>query len=193
MRMGLGIALLGASVLLGCSARSSCTSAAEPYMERFQTFKHRTAKLLELRRENQHRKLLAKALAAGDDSSLPDGLKPLFRNLQTENATVTEAEIKHAEGSFWSLFDLMFRQDPDVLQGEVVLLGRDDSVSAFRYPREREVPAGLRWHGLRQSRTFCALGSCLVETGAEPCVLIQLRPRDYGGSAGLTVGFKREP
>lgn len=193
MHRALGTILVGALTLLGCTDRSVCTSASDPYMERFQTFKHRTAKLLELRRENEQRKLLSEALASGDESSLPDGLKPLFRNLKAENATLTDTEIKHAEGSFWRLFDLMFRQDPEVLQGEVIFVDLDDSVSVFRYPREREVPAGLKWHGLRQNRTFCALASCLVDTGAEPCVLIQLRPRDYGGSAGLTVGFKREP
>ncbi|MEM8607720.1 MAG: hypothetical protein AAGF92_11470 [Myxococcota bacterium] len=193
MRLLLGIALCCSFGLGGCSQRSECTSAAEPYLDRFETTKRRTDRILDLRRANEQRRLLVAAFESGDDTALPQGLKAIYRGMKRDGAEVDASDVEEGEATFWRFFDMMFDQDPDVLQGEVVLIQRDDSVSAFRYPREREVPAGLRWHGLRQSRTFCAVADCLVETGVEPCVLIQLRPRDYGGSAGLTVGYRRSP
>ena len=63
----------------------------------------------------------------------------------------------------------------------------------MRYPRERELPVGLKWYGLRQQRTFAGVANCVTDEGSEPCVLVQLRPRDYAGSAGLTVAYRRTP
>jgi len=161
-----------------------------PHMERFRELKLRTSDLLELRAKVERKRLLARALSEGEES-LPPNLRPVFESMQQQNVTITEQEVAEDESSFWRLLEVLFSDDPNVLQGEIVFIERDESVTAFRHPRDREVPAGLRWHGLRQQRTFCALGDCLVEQGSEPCVLVQLRPREYAGSAGLTVGFKR--
>ncbi|MEM7137763.1 MAG: hypothetical protein AAF500_14360 [Myxococcota bacterium] len=193
MRGALAFLLLVTSWTLGCSDRAACSNEASSYIDRFDEYKRRTIKLLELRERNHRRKLLADALKVGNAESLPPALRPTFNQMQREDRTFTERELTNDEASFWRLFNLMFSQDPDVLQGEIIFIERDESMSAYRYPSEREVPAGLRWHGMRQNRTFCAVADCLIDTGTEPCVLIQLRPRDYGGSAGLTVGFKRTP
>ena len=184
--------LLGAAALLGCSERSNCSSAAAPYLDHFGKLKLRALSLLELRTDVERRRLLAKALE-GDEESLPPNLKPIFERMREEHVTITAKEVAEGEASFWRLLDFMFSESEDVLQGEIVFIERDESTTVFRYPRKRDVPAGLRWHGLRQHRTFCAIADCLVDAGTEPCVLVQLRPRDYPESAGLTVGFKREP
>jgi hypothetical protein len=79
------------------------------------------------------------------------------------------------------------------MQAEIVFLEKGGAISTFRSPRDREVPAGVKWFGLREQRTFAGLGTCVTDEGSEPCVLIQRRPRDYAGSAGLTVAFRRAP
>lgn len=182
-----------AVISAGCTGRSDCTRAADPYLDRFKEMKLRALKLLELRSSNQRQRMLARALRDDDPASLPPALKPEFVRMKQASVDLTEEDIEESEASFWRLFDLMFAEDDDVLQGEIVFVEADGSVTSFRHPRDREVPAGLRWHGLRQARTFCAFGDCLVESGTEPCLLMQIRPRDYRGSAGLTVGFSREP
>ena len=162
-----------------------------PYLERFRELKLRTQKLLELRTDLERRRMLAKAMA-GDEDSLPNNLRPVFQSMKQQNVEISDQELAEREASFWRLLDLMFSENEDILQGEVVFIETDESTTAFRYPREREVPAGLTWHGLRSQRTFCAQADCLVDVGTERCLLIQIRPRDYPGSAGLTVGFKQE-
>jgi hypothetical protein len=91
------------------------------------------------------------------------------------------------------MLDQAFSYRPEVLQAELVFLEKDGTISRFRSPRERDVPAGVRWFGLRQQRTFAGLSRCVTDDGSESCVLIQLRPRDYSGSAGLTVAFREVP
>ncbi len=135
--------------------------------------------------------MLARALE-GDEESLPPNLKAVFERMREEHITLTAKEVEVGEASFWRMLEVAFSENESILQGEIVFIERDESTTVFRYPRKREVPAGLRWRGLRQPRTFCALADCLVDDGSEPCVLVQLRPRDHAGSAGLTVGFKRE-
>lgn len=191
MRRGFACVLLGASLLLGCGRKANCASAAAPYLDEFGTLKLHTQDLLELRADVERRRALLKALE-GDEGSLAPNLKPQLERMREEGVTITAKEVAEGEASFWRLLDFTFSRNESILQGEVVFLERDESTTVFRYPRKREIPAGLRWHGLRQNRTFCALADCLVDTGAEPCVLVQLRPRDYPGSAGITVGFKRE-
>ena len=192
MRRGLACVLLGASLIGGCSGKSSCTSAATPYLDEFEELRRRALSLLELRTGVERRRLLLRALE-GDEESLPPNLKPVFERMRQERVTLTVKEVAEGEASFWRMLDFAFSESENVLQGEIVFIEKDESTTVFRYPRKREVPAGLRWHGLRQHRTFCAVADCLVDDGIEPCVLIQLRPRDYPGSAGLTVGFKRNP
>ncbi len=191
MRRGLVCVFLGASLLGGCSGKSSCQSAVAPYLEDFDELRHRALKLLELRTDVERRRLLLRALD-GDEEALPPNLKPVFERMRQERVTLTAKEVAEGEASFWRMLDLMFSENDSVLQGEIVFIEKDESITVFRYPRQREVPAGLRWHGLRQHRTFCAVADCLVEDGTEPCLLVQLRPRDHSGSAGLTVGFKRD-
>ena len=184
--------VFAACVLFGCSDRAGCTRAAAPHLQQFEELKRRSQKLIEFRSDLEQRRAIAKAFA-GDEDSLPIGLQPLFNRMRQERAVVTEKEVAEREASFWRMFDAAFIDTEDVLQAELARVEEDGSITAFRHPREREVPAGLRWHGLRQPRTFCALAECLVEDGTESCVLVQIRPRGYAGSAGLTVGFEREP
>ena len=191
MRRGLACVLLGASLLAGCSGKSNCANAAAPYLDDFGKLKLRALSLLELRTDVERRRLLARALE-GDEESLPPNLKAVFERMREEHITLTAKEVEEGEASFWRMLEVAFSDNESILQGEIVFIERDESTTVFRYPRKREVPAGLRWRGLRQPRTFCALADCLVDDGSEPCVLVQLRPRDHAGSAGLTVGFKRE-
>lgn len=192
MRRGFACLLLGASFLVGCGGRAECANAAAPHLEEFGKLKLRALKLLEFRADVERRRALVKALN-GDEESLPPNLKPRLERMREEGVTITAKEVAQGEASFWRMLDFTFSANENILQGEVVFIEQDESTTVFRYPRKRETPAGLRWHGLRQNRTFCAVADCLVETGAEPCVLVQLRPRDYSGSGGITVGFKREP
>ncbi len=192
MRRGLACILLGASLLGGCSEKSSCRNAAAPHLDEFDELRHRALNLLEFRTDIERRRLLVRALE-GDEESLPPNLKPVFERMRQERVTLTAKEVAEGEASFWRMLELMFSENENILQGEIVFIERDESTTVFRYPPKREVPAGRRWHGLRQHRTFCAIADCLVDAGTEPCVLVQLRPRDYSGSAGLTVGFKRNP
>jgi len=195
MRRGYGWVLVSACFLMllaSCTGRAEAVRAAQPYIESFDALRLRALSLLELRSDVQRHRLLAEAMN-GDEDSLPDNLKPVLERMRAERAEVTEEQLEHGEASFWRLLDYTFAEDPNVIQAEIVYLEKDGSMSAFRHPRERELPVGLEWYGLRQHRTFAGLANCVTDDGSEPCVLLQLRPRDYSGSAGLTVAYRRTP
>ncbi|MGD8316985.1 MAG: hypothetical protein PVH21_02415 [Myxococcales bacterium] len=191
MRGCLGWLLLSAC-LASCTGKAEAVRAAQPYIERFDELRTRALSLLELRADIQRKRVLAQAVH-GDEESLPDNLRPVFERMRAEGAQITEEQLQQGEELFWRLLDFSFSDDPNILQGEIVFVEKDGSISTFRHPRDREVPAGVRWYGLRQHRTFTGLARCLTDSGSEPCVLLQLRPRDYPGSAGLTVAFRRTP
>ena len=113
--------------------------------------------------------------------------------MRAERQEITEAQLRHGEETFWRMLDFTFSQNPNVLQGEIVFLEKDGTTSVFRHPRERELPAGVKWYGLREHRMFAGLTNCVTDSGSTPCVIIQLRPRDYSGSAGLTAAYRRDP
>ena len=191
MRRGLGrVALL--VLLAGCTAKSDAVRAAQPYIESFGDMRLRALSLLELRADVQRQRVLVDA-AKGDEESLPDNLRPLLKRMRAEGIEVTDEQIEHGEALFWRMLDFAFSEEPNVLQGEIIFLEKDGSISTMRYPRERDLPVGLKWYGLRQQRTYAGLTSCVTDEGSEPCVLLQLRPRDYAGSAGLTVAYRRTP
>lgn len=193
MRPGFGWVLLSAWLLVllaGCTGRAEAVRAAQPYVEDFSDLRLRALNLLELRSDVQRKRLLAKAMK-GDEESLPDNLKPLLQQMRSEGAEVTDKQLEHGEALFWRMLDYTFSENPNVLQAEIVFLEKDGSISSFRHPRERELPVGLKWYGLREHRTFAGLTNCVTDDGSEPCVLLQLRPRDYSGSAGLTVAYRR--
>jgi hypothetical protein len=195
MRRGIGWVLVSASLwvfLAGCTGRAEAVRAAQPYIEDFADLRLRALKLLELRSDVQRHRLLAQAMN-GDEDALPDNLKPLLERMRAERAEVSEEQLEHGEALFWRMLDFTFSENPNVLQAEVVFLEKDGPATSLRYPRERELPVGLKWYGLRQNRTFAALTNCVTDEGSEPCVLLQLRPRDYAGSAGLSVAFRRTP
>jgi hypothetical protein len=195
MRRGFGWVLVSAwlpVLVASCTGRAEAVRAAQPYLEDFSDLRLRALTLLELRSDIQRRRLLAEAMK-GDEESLPDNLKPLLQQMRSEGAEVTDKQLEHGEALFWRMLDYTFSENPNVLQAEIVFLEKDGSVSSFRHPRERELPVGLKWYGLRQHRTFAGLTNCVTDDGSEPCVLLQLRPRDYSGSAGLTVAYRRTP
>ena len=192
MRRGFGWVLLSAWLLAGCTGRAEAVRAAQPYIEDFGDLRLRALSLLELRSDVERQRLLMKAIN-GDEEELPDNLKPLLERMRAEGAQVDDKQIAHGEALFWRMLDYTFSENPNVLQAEIVFLEKGGSTSAFRHPREREVPAGVQWYGLRQQRTFAGLTKCMTDEGSEPCVLLQLRPRDYSGSAGLTVAYRRTP
>ena len=178
--------------LVSCTGKAEAIRAAQPYVERFDELRTRALSLLELRADIERKRLLAHAIDGGEEA-LPENLRPVFERMRAEGTTITEEQLRQGEALFWRMLDFSFSNDPNILQGEIVFLEKDGSTSTFRHPRDRELPAGVRWYGLRQHRTFTGLASCFTEQGAEPCVLLQLRPRDYPGSAGLTVAFRRTP
>jgi hypothetical protein len=177
---------------MGCTAKAEAVRAAQPYIESFGDLRLRALSLLELRSDVQRQRLLVAAMK-GDEESLPDNLKPLLKRMRGERVEVTDKQLAHGEALFWRMLDYAFSENPNVLQAEIVLLEEDGSASTMRHPRERELPVGLKWYGLRQQRTFAGLTNCVTDDGSEPCVLLQLRPRDYSGSAGLTVAYRRTP
>ena len=187
-----GWLLLGACLLGSCTGRGEAVRAAQPHLEGFGELRVRALELLELRAGVERNKLLFTA-SQGEPESAPENLQPVLEQMRAENVEITEADLERGEASFWRMLDRAFSENPDVLQAEIVFLEKDGTISRFGHPREREVPAGVRWHGLRQQRTFAGLASCVTDDGSEPCVLVQLRPRDYSGSAGLTVAFRRAP
>jgi hypothetical protein len=191
MRRSLGWLLLSAC-LASCTGKAEAVRAAQPYIERFDELRNRALSLLELRADIQRKRILAEA-ANGNEESLPENLRPVFERMRAQGVQITQEQLRQGEELFWRMLDYSFSDDPNVLQAEIVFLEKDGSVSTFRHPRDRELPAGVRWYGLRQNRTFTGLSSCVTEDGSEPCVLLQLRPRDYAGSAGLTVAFRRTP
>ncbi|MGB8223811.1 MAG: hypothetical protein WCF10_14585 [Polyangiales bacterium] len=192
MRRSCGWVLLSAWLLAGCTGRAEAVRAAQPYIEDFGHLRLKALSLLELRSDVQRRRLLAQAMK-GDEASLPDNLKPVLERMRAERATVDDKQLQQGDELFWRMLDYAFSQNPNVLQAEIVFLEKDGSVSAFRHPRERELPLGVQWYGLRQHRTFTGLTNCVTSDGSEPCVLLQLRPKDYAGSAGLTVAYRRTP
>ncbi|MGB8331051.1 MAG: hypothetical protein WCE62_13090 [Polyangiales bacterium] len=192
MRIGFRWVLLSAWLLSGCTGRAEAVRAAQPYIEDFGHLRLMALDLLELRSDVQRRRLLAEAMK-GDETSLPENLKPLLHRMRYERVQITDEELEHGEELFWRMLDHAFSRNPNVLQGEIILLEQNGSASTFRHPRERELPMGVQWYGLREHRTFAGLANCVTEDGSEACVLLQLRPRDYPGSAGLTVAYRRTP
>ena len=185
----LGLLMLSAS----CTGKAEAVRAAQPHLENFGDLRVRALSLLELRSDVERQRLLAEAVKNSDEESLPANLKPLIARMRAERVEITDKRLEHGEALFWRMLDYTFSENPNVLQGEIVFLEEDGSVSSFRHPRERQVPAGVKWYGLRQPRTFTGLTNCMTDDGSEPCVLLQLRPRDYSGSAGLTVAYRRTP
>ena len=183
--------VLGACFVASCTGKGEVVRAAQPHVETFSELRARALELLELRAGVERNKLLYKA-TQNEDEPPPKNLEPLLEQMEAENVQITQEELDRGDASFWRMLDLAF-SDPEILQAEIVLVEKDSAISRFRHPRKREVPAGVKWYGLRQQRTFAGLANCVTEDGSEPCVLIQLRPRDYSGSAGLTVGFRRGP
>ncbi len=184
--------VLSACFLAGCTERAEAVRAAEPHMETFARLRSRALDLLELRADVERKKLLYAAVH-NEDAAVPENLEPLLRQMEAENVEITEEQLQQGEALFWRMLDRAFSEDPNVMQGEIVFLEKDGTISAFRHPRDREAPAGVKWYPLRQQRTFAGLAGCVTDDGSAPCVLIQLRPRDYSGSAGLTVAFRRAP
>jgi hypothetical protein len=187
-----GWLVLSVFVLASCTGRQEAVRAAQPHLEAFSEMRVRALDLLELRADVERKKLLLEA-SEGDPEALPDNLKPLLEQMRLHNVQLTAAELEKGEALFWRMLDQAFSDDPDVMQAEIVFLEKGGAISTFRSPRDREVPAGVKWFGLREQRTFAGLGTCVTDEGSEPCVLIQRRPRDYAGSAGLTVAFRRAP
>ena len=187
-----GWLVLSVFVLASCTGRQEAVRAAQPHLEAFSEMRVRALDLLELRADVERKKLLLEA-SEGDPEALPDNLKPLLEQMRLHNVQLTAAELEKGEALFWRMLDRAFSDDPDVMQAEIVFLEKGGAISTFRSPRDREVPAGVKWFGLREQRTFAGLGSCVTDEGSDPCVLIQRRPRDYAGSAGLTVAFRRAP
>jgi len=161
-------------------------------MENFGELRLRAMKLLELRTDVARKRLLVAAIN-GDEESLPDNMKPLLERLRSSGTVISEEQLEHGEAIFWRMFDFTFSQNPNVLQAELLFIEKGGSVSSIRYPRESEMPVGVKWHGLREHQNFVGLTSCVTDEGSEPCVILQLRPRDYAGSAGLTVAYRRTP
>ena len=181
--------LLGASAIFGCTDKGEAVRAAQPHLESFDQLRARALRLLELRSSVERKRLLVEA--KDDPDSLPENLEPVLEQMQAERVELTAEQVAQGEALFWRMLDGAFDEEPDVLQGEIVYLEKDGSISRFAHPRESEVPAGVDWYGLRQPRTFAALARCVTDGGVEPCVLVQLRPREHAGSAGLTVAFRR--
>lgn len=191
MRRGLACLLLIAC-LVSCTGKAEAVRAAQPYIERFDELRVRALSLLELRADIEHKRLLAEA-ANGNEEVLPENLRPVFERMRAEGSQITDEQLRHGEELFVRMLGFSFSDDPNILQAEIAFVEKDGAISTFRHPRDREPPAGVRWHGLRQHRTFTGLATCFTEDGSEPCVLLQLRPREYPGSAGLTVAFRRTP
>lgn len=198
MRRGFGWVLVSAWMLLlhpvlgGCTGRAEAVRAAQPHLENFADLRSRTVKLLELRIDIAHRRLLRAAMN-GDEESLPDELKPLLERLRASRTEISEQELERGEEIFWRMFDFTFSQDRNVLQAEILFVEKDRSVSLLRHPRESALPAGVKWHGLRQNRTFVGLSNCVTADGSEPCVILKLESLEHPGSAGLTVAYRRTP
>ena len=184
--------LLALGLLTSCTQRAEAVRAARPHLEAFAELRERALRLLELRSDIERKKLLFEAANGGEDA-LPDNLKPVLEQMRAQNVELSEAQLEEGEALFSRMLDTAFADQPDVLQAEIAFLERDGSVSTFRYPRAGELPAGVRWFGLREQRTFSAVADCFSDDGSTPCVLLQRRPRDYAGSAGLTVAFRRMP
>jgi hypothetical protein len=180
--------LLGVCVWAGC--KGEAVRAAQPHMESFSKLRIRALDLLELRADVERKKLLVKA-TENPEEPIPDNLEPVIEQMKAQNIELSAQDVAQREALFWQMLDAAFSDDPNILQAEILFLEKDGTVSSFRYPRSAELPAGVKWFGLRQQRTFAGLASCVNDESSEPCVLVQLRPRDYAGSAGLTVAYRR--
>ena len=180
----------GACLLAACGGKAEAVRAAEPHLASFSKLRLRALELLELRSDIERKRLLVAAME-NPDQPVPENLEPVLAQMKTQRIELTPQDVEQRDAVFWRMLDAAFLDDPAVIQGEISFIESDGAVSVFRHPRESELPAGVKWFGLRQQRTFVGLAKCLNETGSEPCVIVQLRPREYAGSAGLTVAFRR--
>ncbi|MFW2387397.1 MAG: hypothetical protein ACN4G0_03620, partial [Polyangiales bacterium] len=149
-------------------------------------------KLLELRTATAENRLFLAAMNA-DEDSLPQRLKPRLERMRETGEVFSEEKLAKDEERFWWFFDLAFAENPNVLEAELLYIEEDGSTSSLRYPRDAELPVGVTWYGLRQSRSFAGLANCATEEGSEPCVLLQRRSRPYPRNAALTVAYRRTP
>ena len=179
-----------ALVSTGCTNKREAVRAAGPHLESFSRLRLRALELLELRSDVERKKLLLHAVEHPEDP-VPENLEPVLEQMQNQHIELTATDIENGERVFRKMLRTAFMDDPEILQGEIVFLEGNGEVSRFPYPEDAELPAGVEWHGLRQQRTFAGLSRCLTDDGSQPCVLVQLRPREYPGSAGLTVAFRR--
>ena len=179
-----------ACLFTACTDKAEAVRAAEPHLASFSELRLRALELLELRSDIERKKLLVAALE-NPDEPVPENLEPVFRQMKAQRIELTADDVEKREVAFWRALDAAFLDDPSVIQGEISFIEGDGSVSRFRHPRDSELPAGVRWFGLRQQRTFAGLANCVTEAGSEPCVLIELRSREHVGSAGLAVAFRR--
>jgi hypothetical protein len=177
-------------MLSGCTGKREAVRAAQPHLESFSKLRLRALELLELRADIERKRLLLHAVENPEDP-VPDNLQPVLEQMRSQNVDLEAEDIEHGEQLFAQMLQTAFLDDPEVLQAEIVFVEGNGEVSRFPHPEDSELPAGVQWYGLRQQRTFAGLARCLGDDGSEPCVLIQLRSREYPGSAGLTVAFRR--
>lgn len=121
----------------------------------------------------------------------PAGLEAELKELQEGRISLRQTNIDRAQEEFRRRFEEIFATSKGVLQAQLVFFHERRS-STYLYPEDTPFPVAGRWHGLRQPRTFCALADCNMDGQSAPCVVLQLRPYEHPGSAGLTVAFARE-
>ena len=117
-------------------------------------------------------------------------MREALRRLEATGAELTAEDIEREEAALADRVERVFKEIADVLVAEILIVEPERTVT-LQYPENTPLPIVTKWVGLREHRLYCGQADCAVGQASQPCTLIQLRPREHAGSAGLTVGFRR--
>ena len=181
-------AVLVLGIVSGCTGNSEPVREAQARMQTFNQLRAETRRLFETRAQVELKRQLFN-VRNQDDDALPPALRQARSLMRAKGVELNAEDIERDEAALRQRIDEVFGAHEGVLLGEIVIIDPDQTVT-LQYPQNVSPPVVAKWAGLREQRMFCAIAECRAGDARQPCVVIQLRPRGYPGSAGLTVGFR---
>ena len=158
-------------------------------METFGRLRGETRRLIQARAQTAFKRDVLNARNR-DESTLSPRLREALERLRATGAELEAEDIDREDAALRDRVDRVFKAYGDVLVTEILIVEPERTVT-LQYPENTPLPIVTKWVGLREHRLYCGLANCTVGETSQPCALIQLRPREHAGSAGLTVGFRR--
>ena len=182
-------AVLGLCVVWSCSGESETVRECQTQMKVFDRLRGETRRLIQARAQTVFKREVLNARGR-DESTLSPRIREALETLRARGAELKAEDVDREEAALGDRVDRVFKAEGDVLVAEILIVEPERTVT-LQYPENTPLPVVMKWAGLREHRLYCGLADCQVGQASQPCALIQLRPREHAGSAGLTVGFRR--